>query len=160
MLHVNSTIVQWSTRTTWRPLWLGKHRESRGHRTDSPSPPPPSEAQCPPRPRPNSNLEDMSMTDHEPDKLKPGEPLYRPEINPHNVMIPTGPPGDLERLWKCGNCDAPASSIEELDKTPCSYEYPVCPHCGQTPICAWDCNGIWELLSSPDVYVTGADHDN
>jgi len=72
-------------------------------------------------------------------------------MNPHNYLKKI----DWEKLiWKCQYCGV-IGTIEELDKIECSYQYPPCRWCGQTPICASDCIGIRIALSDPRIYIAG-----
>lgn len=73
-------------------------------------------------------------------------------LNPHNRMVRLGEP--LLDRWECAYCHA-TGTYDELRAIACAYEYPPCPHCGQTPECALDCSGIAAALSSPDVHVAG-----
>ncbi len=73
-------------------------------------------------------------------------------LNPHNWLSRLGKP-PLDR-WECRYCHA-IGTYDELRAVACAYEYPPCPHCGQTPECALDCPGIAAALSSPDVHVAG-----
>ncbi len=95
---------------------------------------------------------------YQPDKLKPGEPLYVPDINPHMTLLRASPKGTSPSLHRCQECNI-VGTLKEVNVVPCTFEYPPCKSCGNTPICAWDCKGIWEVFNNPDVYVTGADHE-
>ena len=81
-------------------------------------------------------------------------------MNPHNSCIALTPPGQPNRVWQCRFCGAegqfdemmgPAQSIE------CSYVYPPCTTCGQTPTCAQDCAAVLGALANtpPGVVVIG-----
>ena len=71
-------------------------------------------------------------------------------LNPHNWLSRIGaPPTDH---WECQYCHA-RGSYDELEALPCTYQYPPCQACGQTPLCAPDCRGIVQALESPDIDV-------
>ena len=57
-------------------------------------------------------------------------------------------------LWQCSACGV-IGSYDEVREVECTYEYPPCEYCGQTPECAPDCEGITKALSDPNVYVAG-----
>ena len=86
--------------------------------------------------------------------LKPGEPLYTCKINPHAGMEAVKDAKSKSVLWRCVECGTEAE-YEELRSIPCPIISPPCLHCGQTPICAWDCKGIWSILRDPRVYLAG-----
>lgn len=71
-------------------------------------------------------------------------------MNPHNWLTRLGEP-PLDR-WECQYCHA-AGTFAELVASECSYEYPPCPYCGETPQCASNCPGILIGLTSPGVHV-------
>lgn len=73
-------------------------------------------------------------------------------LNPHMWMTAVDPPGRPDRRWKCQYC-GDEGTLKELRSRACSYEYPPCEHCGQTPECAIDCPGIQKALSHPGVHV-------
>ena len=66
--------------------------------------------------------------------------------NPHNAMVPLDPPHTPNRRWRCRYCGM-VGTMEELRAAECTYEYPPCNYCGQTPECAPDCKGIALALS-------------
>jgi len=69
-------------------------------------------------------------------------------LNPHNHIVRQGrPPKDLWECQYCGMVDV----YDDLRATACSYVYPPCEHCGQTPECAPDCSGIAAALATPGV---------
>lgn len=82
------------------------------------------------------------------------------EKNPHMSITRVGVNGTDN--WKCDYCNA-QDTYEAIHETECAYEYPPCPHCGQTPECAPDCKGMMALMQtlidSPDVYVAGIEPD-
>jgi len=80
---------------------------------------------------------------------KRGEPMYIPYANPHPCLTNQGDNG-----WVCTHCGI-EGPFEEVEKIACTYEHPICPHCGLTPICAVDCPGILGLLMDPRVYIAG-----
>ncbi len=79
-----------------------------------------------------------------------------PKRNPHNCLMALSPPGEENRRWYCKYCGA-EGLYEELQAAGCSYTYPPCKYCGQTPECALDCPGMMELLSGPDVHFVSDD---
>ena len=87
-----------------------------------------------------------------PGELQPAQPLYTAVGKQHLSMVRTVPKGEVGP-WRCTNCDKVAL-MEDMGND-CTYEPPSCPSCGQTPICAWDCKGIWHALNAPDVHVAG-----
>lgn len=75
--------------------------------------------------------------------------------NPHMSMIAIDPPRKHpERRWKCTYCYE-VGLLDELRAIACTYVYPPCEYCGQTPECAIDCKGVLDALGRPDVYVVG-----
>lgn len=57
-------------------------------------------------------------------------------MNPHNLLTRQGaPPKDA---WHCKYCNA-KGTLKELEAKACTYVYPPCDVCGQTPECAPDC---------------------
>jgi len=59
-------------------------------------------------------------------------------ITPHNYIIRQGsPPLDD---WKCRYCDY-QGTYDELEVVACTYEYPPCSYCGETPTCTPECVG-------------------
>ncbi len=77
-------------------------------------------------------------------------------MNPHNYLKAIDPPGTDNRRWECQYCHQVAP-FEELRKIECTYVYPPCKHCGQTPECAADCPGIMGILKSPAVHLATDD---
>ena len=77
-------------------------------------------------------------------------------MNPHNRIVALDPPGTENRTWRCHYCGE-IGSHDDLagpeQKNPCSYVYPSCFSCGQTPTCAPDCVGIAKALKSNGVRV-------
>jgi len=71
-------------------------------------------------------------------------------MNPHNWLSRLGEP-PLDR-WQCQYCRV-VGAFDELIRIECTYQYPLCEHCGQTPQCAPDCPGILRMLTSPGVRV-------
>jgi len=70
--------------------------------------------------------------------------------NPHNLLVALDPPRDAPpRRWRCRYCGV-EGLWEEVDAAACTYVYPPCDHCGQTPTCAKDCAGIAMALASLD----------
>jgi len=75
-------------------------------------------------------------------------------MNPHNHLRRTKPkPQDW---WECQYCKE-NGTLTHLSEVECSYEYPPCDYCGQTPECARDCRGVIEALSDPNIYIAGQD---
>ena len=76
--------------------------------------------------------------------------------NPHNSLIAIDPPRKHPpRRWRCDYCGV-VGTLDEVNKVECSYEYPPCEYCGQTPECAPDCKGVALALSgalTPEVNV-------
>jgi hypothetical protein len=63
--------------------------------------------------------------------------------NPHNLIRRQGdPPHDW---WKCHYCHQ-EGTLETMNKRTCTYDYPSCDDCGQTPECAPDCPGMIRVL--------------
>jgi hypothetical protein len=58
------------------------------------------------------------------------------------------------RKWMCTYCKL-TGTLEEIRAVACSYVYPPCEYCGQTPECAINCAGIVAALGAPGVYVVG-----
>lgn len=86
-----------------------------------------------------------------------GEPLYVPDHNPHNSIIPED---RSKGLWRCTLCNQVGKLNDLMVGNPqCTYEYPPCSFCGLTPICAWDCKGVGAILSDPSVYLAGGSKD-
>lgn len=76
-------------------------------------------------------------------------------LNPHNWIEALDPPrSHPPRRWRCHYCGA-EDLLDDLQKRACSYVYPPCASCGQTPECARDCKGVWDALGAPGVVVTG-----
>lgn len=71
-------------------------------------------------------------------------------MNPHNHLIRQGKsPKDL---WQCYYCKQ-SGTYDEMETKECSYAYPPCKYCGQTPLCAPDCKGMIALLGQPEIRV-------
>lgn len=68
--------------------------------------------------------------------------------NPHNWLTALDPPGNYDRRWRCNYCDEEGLFGELMgpEASECSFDYPPCEHCGQTPECAPDCMGAWSAL--------------
>jgi hypothetical protein len=76
-------------------------------------------------------------------------------LNPHNSLIAIDPPrAQPPRRWRCGYCGL-EGLLEEVRAVACTYVYPPCEYCGQTPECAPDCKGIAAVLSDGGVYIAG-----
>ena len=72
------------------------------------------------------------------------------KLNPHNSLMRLEmPPLDF---WECRYCKK-QGSYDELQKIACDYKYPACKYCGETPLCAEDCEGIAKALASANVYL-------
>lgn len=77
------------------------------------------------------------------------------KLNPHGILKAIDPPRDHPpRRFRCHYCEA-VGLYDELQAVACTYVYPPCEFCGQTPECAADCAGIAAILGSPDVHVVG-----
>lgn len=59
-----------------------------------------------------------------------------------------------ERRWRCRYCGI-EGLMDNVRAVECSYVYPPCPYCGQSPECAIDCEGIAKALAGEDVYIAG-----
>lgn len=78
--------------------------------------------------------------------------------NPHNMLTAIDPPrSHPPRRWRCYYCGV-EGLMNEVREIACTYVYPPCEHCGQTPECAPDCAGIAAALSTPGVVVIGGDN--
>lgn len=66
-------------------------------------------------------------------------------MNPHNAIVRQGEP-PLDK-WKCRYCGA-EGTYGHLLSVPCTYLYPACKTCGQTPLCAPDCEAMLHVLTS------------
>lgn len=75
-------------------------------------------------------------------------------LNPHNLLTALDPPSRDDRRWRCRYCHR-EGLYDELLEIACTFVYPPCPFCGQTPTCARDCDGIARALSGEDVYIAG-----
>lgn len=73
-------------------------------------------------------------------------------MNPHAHLVPLDKKGTAARRWRCQFC-GDSGALAALQARACSYVYPPCEHCGQTPECALDCPGIVAALSDPRVRV-------
>jgi hypothetical protein len=82
--------------------------------------------------------------------------------NPHNSLIALDPPrSHPPRRWRCSYCGT-EGLYDDVEAVECTYEYPPCEYCGQTPTCAPDCKGIALALSgklTPEIelHVAGLD---
>lgn len=80
--------------------------------------------------------------------------------NPHNSLVALDPPrSHPPRRWRCSYCGI-EGLYDEVEAVECTYEYPPCEYCGQTPTCAPDCEGIalaltGELTPEIKAYVAG-----
>ncbi len=83
-----------------------------------------------------------------------GEPLYIPDVNPHLSLRRLNATGQ-EGYWECNGCSL-RGWIEDFNLACAAPPPPPCSYCGLTPICAVDCKGILELLTSPRVHIAGA----
>lgn len=83
------------------------------------------------------------------------------EKNPHNYLSRQGEP-PLDK-WKCEYCGI-EGTFDEVEAIECSYKYPPCEYCGQTPICASDCKGVAlalsEELTDTKTYLAGFGEEN
>ncbi len=76
-------------------------------------------------------------------------------MNPHMHLEALDPPREHPpRRWRCVPCGA-VGTLDELNAIECTFEYPPCKDCGQTPECAPDCSGIAKALSDPSVHIAG-----
>jgi len=84
----------------------------------------------------------------------------KPLMNPHNDCVTNDPPGPGNRRWTCRYCGA-SGALDDLvgpgQLAPCTYVYPPCTTCGQTPVCAADCAAVWGALANlpPGVKLVG-----
>jgi Fe-S-cluster-containing dehydrogenase component len=76
------------------------------------------------------------------------------KLNPHNWLSALDPPGSANRRWRCQYCGM-EDFFDNLRAVACTYVYPPCEHCGETPECAQDCPGIAAALSGSGVYLVG-----
>lgn len=75
--------------------------------------------------------------------------------NPHNwTTCIQEVPRPENRIWRCNYCKM-EDTYDALHDKACTYKYPPCKSCGQTPECAPDCSGIAEALSDEGVYLVG-----
>lgn len=82
--------------------------------------------------------------------------MTKAKMNPHNYLEALDPPRKHPpRRWKCYWCHA-EGTYEELQAIECTYEYPPCEVCGQTPECAPDCAGMAAALSNPRIHIAGS----
>lgn len=63
-------------------------------------------------------------------------------------------PPRTARRWRCDYCGM-IDTFDNLRAVPCTYVYPPCKVCGQTPECAPDCAGVLAILGAPGVHVIG-----
>ena len=90
------------------------------------------------------------------DDMKRGEPLYVPDKNPHNSIVPVKTEsGERTGQWECTYCHM-KGTFDELNEIACTHVYPACKYCGLTPICAADCAGILGALMGDNVYIAGS----
>jgi hypothetical protein len=75
-------------------------------------------------------------------------------MNPHMHMVALDPPGLTIRRWRCLFCKL-EGPLDELRKKACTYVYPPCEACGQTPECALDCPAVVAALSDKNIHVVG-----
>ena len=75
------------------------------------------------------------------------------KLNPHMSLRPVDPPGE-NRRWRCTYC-GDVGLLDELRSRACTYVYPPCRYCGQTPECALDCPGIVAAFSAKGAKVVG-----
>lgn len=76
-------------------------------------------------------------------------------MNPHNRIVAIDPPRKSPpRRWRCHYCAA-VGLYDELRAVPCTFVYPPCATCGETPECAPDCRGVLAALATPGVLVIG-----
>lgn len=66
------------------------------------------------------------------------------------------PAETLARVWCCEYC-GDTGTFETLRSRTCTYVYPPCEVCGQTPECAPDCAGVLAILGAPEVHVIGGE---
>ena len=85
-------------------------------------------------------------------------------MNPHCWLTAIDPPCPIgataeegaRRRWQCQYCPA-NGTMDELHQIECTYVYPPCSVCGQTPECAKDCKFMAAIMGSPAVHVVGAE---
>lgn len=76
-------------------------------------------------------------------------------LNPHNYLKAIDPPrSHPPRRWRCHYCGF-TGLYEEALAVACTYVYPPCEFCGQTPECSADCPGIAAILGAPGIHVVG-----
>lgn len=66
-------------------------------------------------------------------------------MNPHKWIEVLSEPGTENPKWQCVYCRA-FDTYDKLHAIECSYVYPPCRFCGETPTCAPFCSGITDLL--------------
>lgn len=77
------------------------------------------------------------------------------KLNPHMRLTAIDPPRESPpRRWRCHYCKA-TGLMDEVRKIACTYVYPPCEFCGQTPECSLDCPGMAAALGAPGVHVVG-----
>jgi hypothetical protein len=69
------------------------------------------------------------------------------KLNPHMWMTAVDPPGAVGRRWECQYCKA-VGRLSYLQTKECTFTYPPCKVCGQTPECAKDCGGVKGALAA------------
>ena len=77
-----------------------------------------------------------------------------PGSNPHCLLSRVGPFGPHSPVWECDYCKE-IGSMEEMQQATCTFDYPPCEHCGETPECAKDCSGMAAVLGDPNIYLAG-----
>lgn len=79
--------------------------------------------------------------------------------NPHMWLTALDPPRDFPpRRWRCQYCNE-TGLMDDLRAIACSYVYPPCKDCGQTPECSLTCAGIARALGDPSVHIATGDPD-
>lgn len=80
--------------------------------------------------------------------------------NPHMSMQAIDPPRSYPpQEWQCNYCGQ-RGLYEALRDRECTYVYPPCPTCGQTPECAPDCAAVLDALyNTPGVRVISGRED-
>ena len=79
--------------------------------------------------------------------------------NPHMSITAISNREDLSstpsrRLWRCDYCGV-EGLMDDVRAQACTYVYPPCTYCGQTPECAVDCRGVLDALGRSNVHVIG-----
>ena len=76
--------------------------------------------------------------------------------NPHPGWDPVHEDGQGMGRWRCIECGHEGDDLGDLQRSNCSKEYEPCGRCGLRGVCASDCSGIMEALSSPKVHLAGS----